>query len=115
MLKLKGHFSYIDKYNKLKFLWLDDESKTKIARQATDGVKPFDDEGFGVSLSKSIKTVPDDIKGLVGLECYVYVRLNRYNFISKLGKNKGDRVSGTQLILVNLESAQVIQNMGKKE
>ncbi|SIP85976.1 Hypothetical protein PACV_261 [Pacmanvirus A23] len=112
MLKLKGHFSYIDKYSKLKFLWLDDESKAKLARQAADGNKPFDDEGFSVSLSKSIKAPPDDIKAMVGLECDVYIRLNRYNFISKLGKNKGDRVSGTQLILVNLEST---QNKDKKD
>ncbi|QYB17605.1 hypothetical protein PV-S19_0241 [Pacmanvirus S19] len=112
MFKLRGHFSYIDKYNKLKFLWLDDESKAKLARQVADGISPFDDEGFSVSLSKSIKSPPDDIKAMVGLECDVYIRLNKYNFISKLGKNKGDRVFGTQLVLVNIENA---QNNNKKD
>ena len=104
MLKLKGHFSYIDKYNKLKFIWTEDDSKDKLVRQCVDGIKPFDDEGFTVVLSKSLKTVPSDISAKVGLKCTIFVRLNKYNFISKLGKNKGEKIVGCQLILNDIST-----------
>lgn len=101
-IKLYGHFSFIDKYRRLKFVWTDDESRSKLDRNCPDGVKPFDEEGFTVVLSKFIKKIPVDILSKVGLDCTIYVKCTRYDFVSKLEKNYGERVQGTYLVLENI-------------
>ena len=103
MLRLQGHFSYIDKYNKLKFTFLDDETKDKLTNHCS-GKLPFDDEGFTITLPKHIRQPQDDIKGLVGLDCIIHVKITKYDFKSKLEKNFGERVTGTQIVLDNIRA-----------
>lgn len=108
-LRLEGHFSYIDKYNKLKFSFSDninDDTKAKLIQHCGENNRPFDYEGFTVSLSKGMKMSPvayDDIRGLIGLECVVYVQRTHYCFTSRLKRNFGEQVQGFTLVLVDIK------------
>ena len=98
ILKLYGIFSYIDRYNKLHFAWLDDDlaSKHKVTEHC-----PSLPTGqyFTVTLPKYMKRVQPDIREKVGSVCTIYVKVTPYDFISKLEHNFGDRVTGHQLVL----------------
>ncbi len=97
MYRLYGHLSYIDKYNKLKFVWLDTDTKEKLERLC-DGCtnKPFDDEGFTVTTGK--EPTPDII-GKIGLDFNIWVKPQKYQFKSKLEHNKDQLVTGYTLLL----------------
>lgn len=105
-LKLEGRLSFIDKYKKLHFVWTVDQPKyvAKLNKKCPDGVKPWTKRGFIVSPPPNIKTIPDDIKSRIGLDCIVYVSISQYDFVSNLEKNKGERISGSRLILSNIYS-----------
>lgn len=102
-LRITGHFSYIDKYNRLKFTFLEDDTASKLAAHCK-GTLPYSDEGFSICLPKQIKTPQPDIKAKVGLDCTIHVKLIYYEFVSKLEKNFGEKVSGTQLVLDNIRA-----------
>lgn len=110
MLKLYGHFSYIDKYNKLKFLFNDDvdiTTREKLVRCGESFTnKPYTNEGFTVALPGSFTIPPPDIVAKVGLKCNVYVKTRPYKFKSKLEKNLGEPVTGCTLTLQNIVVAQ---------
>lgn len=99
MLKLQGHFSYIDNYNKLKFLFIDDDTKEKLERACGGTNKPFTYEGFTVGFKHNTKVIPDDIQSLVGLKCTIWVKPRPYNFVSKSEHNFGEKISGVTLTL----------------
>lgn len=101
MLRITGHFSYVDKYNKLVFTWLEDDSRAKLANHC-EGNMPFDNDGYTVSLP--MKQVPADIRAKVGLDCTLHVKLTKYDFVSKLERNYGERVNGTKLTLLNIRA-----------
>jgi hypothetical protein len=95
ILRITGHFSYIDKYNRLKFVFLEEDNCREKLAEHCKGKLPFDDSGFTVMLPKGTKYVPNDIKNKVGLECALHVKLIEYDFVSKLESNFGERVTGT--------------------
>lgn len=100
ILRLKGHFSYIDRYNQLKFIFIDDKSKFKLLSHCIADRVPFTDSEFTIK----ILTQPpaEDICDKVGLECIVHVKLKPYKFISRLDRNNGELVSGISLILMDI-------------
>lgn len=106
-LRLDGHFSYIDQYNKLKFTFLDEDATTREklinhCMPREDNVhKPFTASDFTITMQRGMR-ITDDIRMLVGLDCSVYVRLKPYSFVSKLDKNRGEKVQGIQLVLTNI-------------
>lgn len=104
-LRLDGHFSYIDQYNKLKFTFLDEDLATreKLLKHCTDvgAQTPFTASDFTVNMRRGMR-ITDDIRMLVGLDCTIHVRLKPYSFTSKLDKNRGEKVHGMQLILTNI-------------
>jgi len=113
MLHLKGHFSYIDKYSKLKFLFLEYDQLHGVnstwqklmnvtMQYDTEVSKPFTDKEFTVTMPKYIKITPD-IVAMVGLECDVWVKITKFDFVSKLEKNKGDHVIGFTLVLDDIK------------
>ncbi len=111
ILKLEGHFSYIDRYNKLKFVFEDEASKDKLAKlcdhhaQEDDNLRrPYTHEGFTVMMPKTLK-ITDDIRDLVGLGCVLHVRPTVYCFTSKLDHNSGEQVRGVQLVLTDIRRA----------
>lgn len=101
-LKLSGRFSYINKYNKLVFVYIEDDTQAKLNR-IDYGRKPYNNEGFTVNLPKNMKDIPDDIKSKVGIDCVVNVTVNKYKFTSKLQKNKNELVEGFNLVLLDIE------------
>ncbi len=112
-LSLKGHFSYISKYNKLIFVYIEADNDTcqKLERlyKGPDEYatilthRPFDSAGFTVSLPKTNNTPTDDIRALVGLECLITVKPTHYSFVSQHERNKGERVRGITLILSDIK------------
>lgn len=97
-LSLIGHLSYI-KYGKLHFTWLDeaaDETSQKLSK--IPGL-PHNTEGFTVAMPKSYKTIPSDIISMVGLDCKIKVKVVKYSLISKLERNRGERITGSTLVL----------------
>lgn len=97
MLSLRGHFEYIDKYSRLKFIFTDDESRNKLQRLCGGGRGPFpyDEKGFTVHFP--MKVISQDIKDMVGLDVIVKIVTKEYKFESKLEKNKGQIISGLKL------------------
>lgn len=108
LYRLDGHFSYIDKFNHLKFTFTADREETyRKLQQMTSAdatYKPFGRDEFTVSMPKSLQ-IGDDIRALIGLDCVIYVRPIRYNFTSRLPKNKGEKVSGVSLILDDIHKS----------
>lgn len=104
ILKLQGHFSYIDKYSKLKFTYIDEDAQQKLARHCGNGMLPFTDELFTVNMPQTIRGIPEDIDSKIGLDCYVYVTITKYKFISRLPHNKGQEVAGSKLILAEIQA-----------
>lgn len=109
-LRLEGILSYIDNYKRLKVVFDDvDESDTtrkKLVNCCRADHRPFDETEFTVCLPKTIKDdVPDDIRALLGLRVIIHAKPVPYSFVSKLEKNKGERVKGVQLTLVNITRA----------
>lgn len=109
-LRLEGHFSYISKYNKLVFTHLDvvdtpNETREKLARHCPDG-SAHNRAGFTVGLSRRDMKggIPEDIQGLVGLDCIVHVVIAPYNFVSKLETNFGEAIVGNQLVLEDIKA-----------
>lgn len=98
-LVLYGHFSFIDKYLKLKFTHLDD-SLEKLQKHCSGTTFPYTEDDFNVVLAT--KYVPPDIKKLVGLDCRCRVKMQPYKFISKLEVNKGEEVEGCRLLLLDI-------------
>jgi hypothetical protein len=76
---IKGRFSYIDKYNNLKFVWIDEKSKNKISSylQHSKGKKPYNNEGFTI---KGKKDITIEITSKVGFDCTVEIKLVPYSF-----------------------------------
>ena len=101
MLSLRGRLSHIDKYGKLVFTCADASTKYKLSRACRGDVKPFDGDKFYCFLAQ--KSIPDDIKELVGQDCVLKVKTLHYNFVSKLERNLGERVSGTRLRIVDIQ------------
>ena len=106
MYRLVGHLSYIDKYNKLKFTWLDDndtnssnETRNKLTRLCSNDTNlPYNDEGFTVTIQGN-KHTPLDIIEKIGLDMTIYVKPQAFKFISKLEHNKGALITGHTLFL----------------
>jgi len=96
-LSLVGHLSYV-KYGKLHFTWLDEADETSGKLSKIAGL-PHNTEGFSVSMPKSYKTIPSDIISMVGLDCKIKVKVVKYSLISKLERNRGERVTGSTLVL----------------
>jgi hypothetical protein len=107
-LKLSGRFSYINKYNKLVFVYIEDDTQSKLNR-IDYGKKPYDCDGFTVSLPKNTKDIPDDIRSKLGIDCVVNVSVNKYKFTSKLQKNKGELVEGFNLVLLDIKPTERYQ------
>lgn len=116
-LKLEGHLSHIDG-QKLHFvyLWGDytadaKHSKDKLAEHCGGNqgrATPMTKSGFVVCLGagrgKIKKTpIPEDIQGLVGLDCDIWVKTSSYSFVSKFEKNYGQKIEGVQLILQDIK------------
>ncbi len=111
-LSLKGRFSYITKYNKLVFVYIDPNSRLKLEALSTrssydeyDAITlrtPFDRSGFTINMPKGAP-IDDTIQSLVGLECEVEVKVSRYNFTSKHQRNAGERMSGLTLTLTDIK------------
>lgn len=101
-LKLLGHLSYIDKYNRLKFTYLDESARQKLEQHckspAVGQLLPYNNEEFTVAGIKN----NEDIKQFIGLDCIIKIKLVPYSFISKFDKNKGDHIVGTRLILTDI-------------
>ena len=94
-LKLEGHFSHIDKFNKLKFTYLEDTREDfkdlnllKLEKHCPGSAKPFTETDFTVTLPKMYKTPPTDIRGMVGLDCILRVKLKPYKFRQNEKVNK---------------------------
>lgn len=109
-LRLEGILSYKDKFNRLKFVFIDDidqsdKTRQKLITYCQNEYKPFDTEEFTVTLPKHSHNIPDDITNLIGLRCVVYVKLTIYSFVSKLEKNAGEKIKGTQLVLKDIMKA----------
>lgn len=115
LLRLEGHFSYIDKYNKLKFTFIDDpdagadssaSTRAKLSTHCPDTATnlPYSKSEFTVSLSKSSMRggIPEDIRGLVGLDCTLHVKIKTSTFASKYEKNAGQAIICCQLILADI-------------
>ncbi len=107
-LKLDGHFSYIDKFNKLKFTYIEDDpnndpTKIKLIQHCQGNTLPYTDADFTVTLPKMYKTAPTDIQGKVGLDCTLRVKLTPYKFKSKLEHNLGEEILGSTLVLVDIK------------
>jgi hypothetical protein len=113
-LKLKGIFSYVDKFGRLKFVFIDDvdetdETRKKLTNTCRADTKPFDETEFTVCMPKSGRKtaqnhgLPEDINDLIGRRVTVWVKVSSYSFVSQLEKNKGERVRGVQLILEKIE------------
>lgn len=94
MLKLYGHFSYVDKYNKMKFLYIDDETREKLQRAGYNKDKEF---------TVSTPHITPDIIAKVGLKCIIYVKVKSYNFTSSAQHNKGEKITGVSLILDDIQ------------
>lgn len=102
-LKLSGRFSYINKYNKLVFVYIEgDDTQAKLNR-INYGKKPYDNDGFTVSLPKNLKDIPSDIRSKLGIDCVVNVTVSKYKFTSKLQKNKGELIEGFSLVLLDIK------------
>jgi hypothetical protein len=93
-LRLNCHISYIDKYNKIHLLPLDNDTREKLYTHCNINAREF-----VVSVPKYIHCI-DDIRALVGLECAVYVNVQYYNFKSKFHDNQ--TVAGQRMILSNI-------------
>ncbi len=109
-LRLEGHLSYIDKYHHLKFTSIDDATTQKLVNLKPDNAPldyhtPFNGAEFSVSLPPPLAraAVPEDIRALIGLDCTLHVTAKPYSFISKLPSNKGEKVNGIKLVLVNIQ------------
>lgn len=101
ILKLHGHLSYIDKYSKLKCTYIEEgDAHGKLSKHITDGNLPYNDTEFTVTIPA--KTIPEDIVAKIGLDCILYVKLTTYNFNSRLEKNRGEKVTGTKLVLMDI-------------
>jgi hypothetical protein len=61
---------------------------------------PYTTQGFAVVLNQ--KHIPKDISMLIALECTIFVNVSRYQLVSKLEHNKGEKVHGTRLILQSI-------------
>lgn len=105
ILKLFGRFSYIDKYNRLIFVYDDETTYNKLKNHCKNKVIARCGE-YIVHLPKGYTGSTDDIKSMVGLDCVVNVKIINYNFISKAEKNTGERITGCKLVLENLQIAQ---------
>jgi hypothetical protein len=114
-LRLDGILSYIDKYNRLKIVYIDDidpsdKTREKLNNHCRSDRKPFDNDEFTVNLPKTMKKVTSahgidsDIKALIGRRVIVYVSLGTYSFTSPLEKNLGEKIKGVQLVLKSIEA-----------
>ena len=100
ILKLHGHLSYIDKYSKLKCTYIEEgDAHGKLSKHITEGNLPYNDTEFTVMIPVP---APEDIVAKIGLDCILYVKLTYYNFTSRLEKNRGEKVTGTKLVLVDI-------------
>src|ERR1700744_251079 len=113
-LKLTAHLSYIDKYNKLKFIYIDGtdidklkyhcerstERSTERGEDIGKKILPYNDDDFTVCFDPIYRK---DMEAFIGLDCNIRVKLCVYNFISKLSRNKGDKVQGVRLILTDIQ------------
>ncbi len=104
-LRIQGHFSYIDKFQKLKFTYIDETAFEKLSKHCSDNATsfPYTTEDFTVVMPRTMKYIPPDVKKYVGLDCILRVKLQPYSFVSKLEINKGDKIEGFQLILINID------------
>ncbi len=109
-LRFDGHLSYIDKFNRLKFTFLDTYTKDKLATacaQKSSGPLqvvhhcPYTSKEFTVVMPPAVE-LADDIRQLVGLDCIIYVKVIPYAFASKLAAIKGEKVHGVKLVLENI-------------
>ena len=99
-LKLYGHLSYIDKYNKLQFTYLQD-SHDKLERHCTLNIRPYTKDGFHVTYKKSSNNGLM-MQKYIGLDCVIRVKINRYSFTSKLKQNAGAKLIGNNLLLLDI-------------
>jgi hypothetical protein len=97
-LRLQGRLSYIDKFNKLKFSYIDEMTLEKLQQHCLGTAFPYTVDDFTVS---GLKYIPNDIKQLIGYDCMIRVKLHKYDFVSKLEANLGDQVTGFQLYLID--------------
>jgi hypothetical protein len=106
-LKLSGQFSYVDKLGKMHFVFLDEykESKTKLTAHTEGNHLPYDEREFKVIFGTTFdkKNIPDDINNLVGHKVHVYVKIKPYKFVSQRGDNKGERITGCNLVFQSIE------------
>jgi len=109
-LALKGHFSYISKYNKLIFTYVEDNGAYQTLERLCKGPdeyttilirRPFNSSEFTVSMPRATP-ITDDIRALVGLECVVNVKPTPYSFVSKHERNRGEKVRGITLVLTDI-------------
>ena len=104
-LKLEGHFSYVDKYNRLIFVSSPSITQTKLARHcAAADHKPFAADQFIVTMPKNTP-IDESITKYKGYYCGVTVKVATYKFVSKLECNRGEKVAGTKLILCAITTA----------
>lgn len=104
-LRIQGHFSYIDKFQKLKFTYIDETTFEKLDRHCSvdnPTAFPYTIEDFTVVMPRTMKYIPQDVKKCVGLDCMLRIKLQPYSFISKLENNLGDKVEGFQLVLIDI-------------
>ena len=109
-LKLEGILSYIDKYNRLKVVFIDDidptdKTRQKLINSCRSPFKPWDNTEMTITVKNKNISDCTDIMAMIGLRVIIHVKLHAYSFLSKLEKNNGEKVKGVQLILLDIERA----------
>lgn len=99
ILRLLGHLSYTDA-NKLYFMFIDEDTKTKLIKCARKELE--NTQYFVVEMPSLFKTVPEDIRSKIGLSCIIHVTTRFYSFKSTR-RNTGENVSGYRLILDDIK------------
>lgn len=102
-LRLYAMFSHIDQYSRMWFTLLDehgDDSRAKLERAGA----ALDGDLFSVAMPGR-GAIPADVAALAGRRVSVVVRVQPYSFVSKLERNRGQRVTGVRLTLSDIEPA----------
>jgi len=103
LLRLIAHLSYISG-KKLHFISYDNPSRAKLIDHCGSGLIPYNIISSEIAFVVSTSRIYDDITALIGLECIIHVKITPFSFSSNFANNAGKRVTGTRLILDNINA-----------